>query len=176
MTKNNAWYTVIATWFGSGYSKIAPGTAGSLLALPFAYLLHTLIGWQALVAASLVFFVLGTWATQQYLKHVAANSDPKEVVIDEVAGQTLALALLAPTLMGYVIGFMLFRLFDVLKPWPIRWFDKNIKGAMGVMLDDMLAGLFAALLPILLLYAIVHYTELGGLVQWMYAVVGAYVP
>lgn len=170
------WYAVIATWFGSGKIPVAPGTMGSLATLPFAYLLHTMIGWHALVVAAIVAFTLGWIATRYYLKFNATHTDPKEVVIDEVAGQLLALALVTPTVGGYVMGFVLFRLFDVIKPWPISWFDRHVKGAMGVMLDDILAGIAAMFCPLLLLWLIEDYAAMREFFISLHPMVDAYVP
>jgi phosphatidylglycerophosphatase A len=135
------WY--IATWFGSGLSPFASGTAGSLAALPFAYLIQVNFGSGALLLAALAIFFLGWWASNQYLRH-RGGEDPGEIVVDEVAGQWLLLSVLPYTWQGYLAGFLLFRLFDVIKPWPVSWADRKVKGGLGVMLDDMLAALYPA--------------------------------
>lgn len=132
---------VLVTWFYSGLSPKAPGTAGSLAALPFAYVIHAYAGGQYLLLAAIAMFFVGWWATRQYLRAHPEKSDPKEVVVDEVAAQWLLLSVMLPTWQSYLVGFALFRLFDALKPWPVSWFDKNIKGAFGVMLDDIIAAL-----------------------------------
>ncbi|MEI6805462.1 MAG: phosphatidylglycerophosphatase A, partial [Myxococcaceae bacterium] len=99
----------------------------------------------------LLVFVIGWWATFRALP-TFKSQDPKEIVIDEVAGQGLALVFCPPGWMALLLGFILFRLFDILKPWPISYVDRKIKNALGVMLDDMLAGVFAALI---LLWAVI---------------------
>ena len=170
------WYTLIATWFGSGRSSFAPGTMGSLATLPLAYLIHVTLGWQALIVGSVIAFVIGVKATELYLKHETDKSDPGEVVIDEVAGQMLTLAFLAPTITSYLLGFFLFRLFDVVKPWPIGWLDKNVKGAMGVMVDDMVAGLAAPLIPALTFVALCYYDALPGVTNCSHQLLQFYVP
>ena len=136
---------LIATWFGSGYLPKAPGTWGSLFALPPAWLIADHFGALALIPAAAIALALGLWAT----RHVLANSaekDPGRVVIDEVAGQWLALIAATPLdPILYGIGFLAFRFFDIVKPWPASWCDRKLPGAAGVMLDDIVAGLYAAL-------------------------------
>lgn len=136
---------VIATWFGVGHFPVAPGTAGSLAALPFAWLIMTYFGPLGLAIATGVVFVIGVWAADRYTR-TRGVADPGSVVIDEVAGQWLALILVPPDLIAYAIGFALFRIFDVVKPWPISLLDREVKGGLGVMLDDLLAGALAAIL------------------------------
>lgn len=143
--------TILSTWFGSGLSKWAPGTMGSLATLPVAYLLHIYGGFLSVFAFSLAAYLVGTYATYLYLEQHPEKSDPQEVVIDEVAGQSFVLCMLAPTIPAYIVGFVLFRFFDVLKPWPIGLADRKIKGATGVMVDDMLAGI-AAIAALFLLH------------------------
>lgn len=134
---------LVATWFLSGLSPKAPGTLGSLAALPFAWGLLMVGGWPLLAAASVVVFVIGLWATGVYIQ-AGPDKDPGSVVVDEVAGQWIALlpATLSP--MAFLVGFALFRFFDILKPWPISWSERRFGGAFGVMIDDVLAGAFAA--------------------------------
>ncbi|WP_025898974.1 phosphatidylglycerophosphatase A family protein [Sneathiella glossodoripedis] len=133
---------IFCTWFWSGLSPKAPGTMGSLAALPFGYLIMELGGQLLLLQAIVLVFVLGIWSTHVYVTKTG-RQDPGEVVIDEVAGQWLPLLIAGANPIYYILAFLLFRVFDILKPWPISWMDKNIKGALGVMADDILAGLFA---------------------------------
>lgn len=143
---------LVATWFGVGMARRAPGTMGSLAALPFAYGIHVTLGNFALLAASLALFVIGWWATKKFLMHApAGDTDPQQVVVDEVAGQWLVLSVLFPTWQSYLVGFLLFRLFDIVKPWPVCWADKNIKGAVGVMLDDFLAAMMPIVVFLILM-------------------------
>ncbi|GLQ07243.1 phosphatidylglycerophosphatase A family protein [Sneathiella chinensis] len=135
--------TIIATWFWSGLSPRAPGTAGSLAALPFGIGIFWLGGPNALAIAIPIIFVIGTWATNVYLVETG-KSDPGEVVVDEVAGQWVPLLIAGMNPVLWAASFLFFRLFDIWKPWPIRWMDRSLKGAFGVMADDMVAGLFAA--------------------------------
>ena len=138
---------LIGTWFGSGLVPKAPGTMGTLAALPFAYVIQSMAGNGALLAASLIIFFIGWYAACVYLRHTDAK-DPKEIVVDEVAGVWLLLAFMEPVWQSYVIGFVLFRFFDVLKPWPVSWADKKVGGGLGVMLDDMLAGAYPLVIAI----------------------------
>jgi len=136
---------LLATWFGAGLLPKAPGTWGSLAALPLGWVIQYVAGWPGLVLATLLVFIIGIWAAGSYARR-GANPDPGEIVIDEVAGQWLAVlpAMGAPLL--YLVGFALFRLFDIWKPWPIRTVERKLKGGLGVMADDILAGLIAAAL------------------------------
>ncbi|MEM6663784.1 MAG: phosphatidylglycerophosphatase A [Pseudomonadota bacterium] len=141
----------IVTVGGLGRIPFAPGTWGSLAALPLAWACHYLGGSWLLVAVTVLVFLLGLWATAQHLQGRA--EDPSEVVIDEVAGQMIALWPLSIALTvvgadphiwpwpGWVGGFVLFRFFDVVKPPPVSWADRP--GAWGVMMDDVVAGMLA---------------------------------
>lgn len=183
--------TIIATFFGIGFCPIAPGTIGSLAAFPL-YLLfnYTLIyakgGVSSIASFELInslmiifagIFLLGIWAIDEYSKNTG-RLDPKEVVIDEVLGQSITICLII-TLMPYIgmdtvekfvhagisensfallnllSAFILFRIFDITKPWPINYIDKKYKNAIGVMLDDIIAAVFSAVMHYFILYAIV---------------------
>lgn len=159
--------TMIATC-GVGMSPVAPGTAGSLFAVGAGYLIVDRFGWLECFIAFILATIIGTWATAVYQRNHPDRPDPKEVVIDEVAGQWLTL--LCPILllhlgtwiqMGtlhvialerdwvatyFIVAFILFRLFDILKPWPISFIDRRMKNAVGVMLDDIFAGVMAGVL------------------------------
>ena len=133
---------ILCTWFWSGLSPKAPGTMGSLASLPFGFaLMH--FGGQILLLEGIIFiFCIGLWSTHVYVTR-SEKSDPGEVVIDEVAGQWIPLLVAGSSPLLYLLSFALFRLFDIWKPFPISWLDKNVKGAFGVMIDDILAGLIA---------------------------------
>lgn len=141
----------IACGFGSGLAPVAQGTFGSVAAiLPWLLLRFLPLPWHLLIIA--LVFALGTWAC-----HVAGRAlgvdDHRSLVIDEFVGQWIALLPALPvfhpalpaTWWSLVAGFVLFRLFDVWKPWPISWFDRHLKGGVGVMVDDVWAGVFAAI-------------------------------
>ncbi len=147
---------LIATWFGSGLLPKIPGTWGSAAALPFAALIVWLGGQWALLAASLIAFAVGIWAADVYGRH-AGVKDPGAIVIDEVAGQWLTLVLLPMNPLAYLIGFFYFRLFDILKPWPANWADRDVPGGLGVMLDDMIAGVYAAIATVLTYGALLRF-------------------
>jgi phosphatidylglycerophosphatase A len=145
---------LIATFFYVGHLRPAPGTWGSLAAFPCAWALHVAGGSLLLGLGVIVAFTLGTWTTALETKG-KEDHDPSEIVIDEVAGQWLAFlpvsigaahAGVALTVLwpGWVTAFLAFRLFDIWKPGPIGWADRR-GDALGVMLDDILAGLAAAL-------------------------------
>lgn len=133
---------LIATFLGVGRAPVAPGTFGSLAALPLYGLLRGLrLGPYLLVTAALS--LIGTVCAHQAAKIL--GEDPGAVVIDEVAGQLLALGSRPRGLKPVLLGFALFRFFDILKPGPVGWCDRNIKGGLGIMADDLVAGLLAAL-------------------------------
>ncbi len=134
---------ILATWFGVGLMPKAPGTFGALAALPLAWLIVLGSGRTGLLAATLLAFAIGWWAADVYATR-AGSHDPGAVVIDEVAGQWLTLVAVPLTLPGYALGFVLFRVFDIVKPWPVSWADRSVGGGLGIMLDDVLAGLYAA--------------------------------
>lgn len=140
---------LLATWFGSGLLPKGPGTWGSAAALPFAWGLMVAGGRPLLLAAAVVCFFVGWWASAVYVRHTGAE-DPGEVVIDEVAGQWLVLLAAPLDPLSYLVGFGLFRLFDITKPWPVRWADRTIGGGLGIMVDDILAAAYALPLMILL--------------------------
>lgn len=135
--------TVTATWFGVGKVRWAPGTIGSLTSLPLAWWLSNSFGPQELLYFSVVLFIIGIWAAEIYANKIG-QADPGPVVIDEVVGQLLTFCLVTVDLWTLAAGFCLFRLFDIAKPWPISWVDKRVKGGFGIMLDDIIAAVFAA--------------------------------
>lgn len=141
--------SLAATWFGAGLLPWIPGTWGSAAALPFAWVLMTLGGPLALLAATVICFGFGWWASSVYVR-LTGTEDPGEVVIDEVAGQWLVLLAAPLDPLSYAIAFVLFRIFDIWKPWPVSWADRKIGGGLGIMLDDILAAGYGLGLLILL--------------------------
>lgn len=127
-----------------GFSPVAPGTFGSLAALPLCLLISLLSGTSALIFV-LALVLLSTWIAHAAEK-IEAQKDPKQVVIDEICGMTVALFALPFTPVYVIGGFALFRVFDILKPFPIRWADKKVPGGLGIILDDIIAGVFANVL------------------------------
>ena len=134
---------LIATGCGLGLLPKAPGTWGSLAALPLAWALDQTLGRAGIAGAGVAIALLGIWAGQIYVAH-HRTEDPGEVVVDEIAAQLLVLAALPLTLFSTLVGFLLFRLFDIWKPWPVSWADRSVKGGLGIMLDDLLAAAYAA--------------------------------
>lgn len=142
---------LLATFFGAGLLPGAPGTWGSLAALPAGWALHLAGGAWALMAGIVLATGIGWWATVQVMA-ATDDPDPSEVVIDEVAGQWIALLPLSALAggggvpwLGLALAFGLFRLFDILKPGPVGWADR-LHTPWGVMLDDLIAGALAAIL------------------------------
>lgn len=135
---------LIATVFYVGRFPVAPGTLASAIALPFAWLILRYDSAVGLCAAAFVAAALGVWACDVYVRETG-KQDPSECVIDELAGQWLACAFAPLSLEGFALAFVLFRLFDVTKIWPISAAER-LNGGLGVVADDMVAGLFAGLL------------------------------
>lgn len=133
---------LIATWFGAGLIRPAPGTWGTLFAFPFAFAIGWAGGSWALLFCSVAAFAGGIWAAGQFCL-AAEKDDAPEVVIDEVAAIFLVLAALPMTPVAWVSAFFLFRFFDILKPWPISTIERRFRGGFGVMIDDIAAALFA---------------------------------
>ena len=131
----------IATGFGSGLAPVAPGTVGSLAAL-LPWLALRELPLPAYLAVLLLAFVLGVWACDWTIRRLGVE-DPGLVVWDEFVGIWITLAALPEHWAFIVAGFALFRLFDIAKPWPVGWADRRIKGGLGTMVDDVLAGLYA---------------------------------
>ena len=135
---------LIATGLGSGYLPRAPGTWGSALAVLLAWPIALAGGPFALLAAAAVATGAGIWATGVYMDRTG-EQDPGAVVVDEVAGQWLTLAVCPLDPLWWVAGFIAFRAADIAKPFPASWIDRRMHGATGVMLDDLVAGAYAAL-------------------------------
>jgi phosphatidylglycerophosphatase A len=135
---------LIATWFGVGLSPAAPGTCGSLAALSLAWATRAISGAPGLAASLVVIFSAGIWAADAAAKASEAQ-DPATIVVDEVAGQWLVLLAAPFDPVAWLFAFVLFRLFDIWKPWPVGWADRHLKGGLGIMLDDILAAGYALL-------------------------------
>lgn len=132
---------LIYTGLGLGLAPRAPGTFGTLLGIPIFWLCRD-FGWPLYVTLLFLIFVIGVWSAQRAEKDLGRH-DAGQVVIDEVLGYMVTM-FLAPALpLNWLWGFVFFRLFDIVKPWPVSWADKKIPGALGVMADDVLAGLYA---------------------------------
>jgi phosphatidylglycerophosphatase A len=149
-------WMALATWFGSGLSPRAPGTAGSVASLAlWAPLVLLDVPWLARLLATLAVFAIGVVAAQKVVD--VRGEDPQIVVIDEVAGMGVALLLAPASPWSLLAGFVFFRIFDIAKPWPVSWADRQVGGGLGVMLDDILAGL----------YALLAFLAAAALLQWL---------
>ncbi len=142
---------VLGTWFGSGKAPVASGTFGSLAALPFACVIMYFGEWPCLLAASAAIYFIGVWSADIIMRETKTE-DPGLIVIDEVVGQWIALLTAPFNPVSYAIAFVLFRIFDILKPWPACWADSKLHSATGVMLDDVFAGVYALICSTLVTY------------------------
>ena len=134
----------LAFGLGSGLSRYAPGTVGTVVAVPFAWLLMQMppaLYWAALAAL----FLLGVWLCGA-ASRMLGRHDPGNIVWDEMVGYWLTVALLPMTWGWWLAGFVAFRFFDILKPWPIRRLERVVGGGLGIMLDDVLAAVYAMLI------------------------------
>jgi phosphatidylglycerophosphatase A len=134
--------TALATWFGCGFFPRAPGTAGTIGAIPL-YLLVAPYGPVAVLLAAAAATLIGIWAAERVARRLSTH-DPQIVCIDEVAGVLITLAPAPRTWIALVAGVVLFRVLDVLKPWPARTAERKLPGGLGVMLDDVFAGAWGA--------------------------------
>ena len=142
----------IATGFGAGYLPKAPGTWGSLLALPLHFFLRQLAPSHYALALAAIFFIAVISAGQA--EKILNRKDPGVVVIDEVIGMLITLIAAPNSPLIWLLGFGLFRLFDIFKPYPIRLIDQRINGGMGIVLDDVLAGIYSLIILQFFCYAI----------------------
>jgi phosphatidylglycerophosphatase A len=158
----------LATLYGAGLSPLAPGTVGSLLAALLAFAILMLpYGWAVLAVGAALFTYLGTQSATHYMRAHTTAHDPKEIVVDELAGQWLTYSIwhgclfavagsnaaglellhdVAASPLFLALGFVLFRFFDIVKPWPICLVDRTMKSGFGVMFDDLLAAIPAGLI------------------------------
>lgn len=136
--------------FGSGLAPKAPGTFGTITAIP-VYLLIEPLGLALYIFLTVLAFLVGISICQQSADWIG-KEDPSAVVWDEIVGYLVTMIAAPQGWQWLFIGFILFRFFDILKPWPIRWFDKNLHGGFGIMVDDVFAGLMALLSMQLIYY------------------------
>ncbi len=155
---------MIGTLMGVGYLRPAPGTWGSLVSLPWAWLVHVIGGFPLLLLGVFAAFLKGWWATDR-MTSGSHDHDPSEIVVDELVGQWIAVLPLSYAAWsmeisilalwpGWIAAFVLFRFFDITKLGPIGWADR-MNTPLGVMLDDVIAGLFAAI-GVVVLAALYH--------------------
>ena len=148
---------MLGTWFGVGLLPVMPGTWGSLAALPCAWAIRSIWGVAGLAIAAVIVFAVGCWAAGALAKTSGAK-DPGAIVIDEVAAQWLVLLPAPLDPLSYAAAFSLFRIFDIWKPWPAGLADRRFPGGLGIMLDDLLAAVYAVLV---LLVALMTGEEFG---------------
>jgi phosphatidylglycerophosphatase A len=143
---------MLATGFGVGYSPIAPGTLGTLIAIPINYFLSEIP--SPIYEITLVaFFFFSVWISENAEIFFGRKDDPR-IVIDEMVGFLITMLWLPKTTRCILIGFFLFRFFDILKPFPIGRIEKRLKGGYGVVLDDVLAGIYGNIVLHLVLLAL----------------------
>lgn len=130
--------------FGTGLAPFAPGTFGTLAALPFIWLFSGLDA-GSYTGVVVAFSLLGIYLCGQTARAMGEHDHPA-IVWDEVAGYMVAMIAVPVTWVNLLVAFILFRIFDILKPWPIRWLDKKVNGGLGIMVDDILAGAFTLVL------------------------------
>lgn len=143
----------LATGFGVGYSPIVPGTLGTLIAIPIYYFLSE-IHFPLYEVTLIAFFFLSVWISEN-AERFFRKKDDQRIVIDEVIGFLITMLWVPKTLVFIIIGFFLFRVFDILKPFPIRRLEKGFKGGFGIVLDDVVAGVYANIF-LRLIYPIVR--------------------
>ncbi len=131
----------LALGFGSGLAPIAPGTFGSLVALPI-FLCMPKINIYFYIGIVVLLFVIGVWCCSESAKLLGVHDHPA-IVWDEIVGMLIALFMVPASLVYVLLAFLLFRFFDILKPWPIGWVDRRVDRGMGIMMDDVLAGAMA---------------------------------
>jgi phosphatidylglycerophosphatase A len=135
---------ILAFGFGTGLSPVAPGTVGSLVGVLFAWFtLDLSLPLQLAVAAALS--LSGIWICGESARRIGVH-DHGGIVWDEIAGMYITLLAAPPTIVGWLLAFLLFRAFDIAKPWPIRDLDHRLGGGLGIMLDDLAAALYALIL------------------------------
>ena len=130
---------LVASGFGIGWLSPAPGTMASLAAGFLYWLLVSPASYVIQIATTLIVCLLAL-LTLQFFVRKYGYIDARQVVIDEIAGVTIALLLLPPVYWVYILAFVLFRVFDIWKPFPIGWIDKSVKSGIGILLDDLVAG------------------------------------
>lgn len=143
-------FYLISTIFGIGFFPIFPGTIASIIGSFFCLLIMYFVSLKNMLFIIMLFFILGIfichYASQYIKKH-----DHKSIVLDEIIGVFIVITLLPKqNLKFFILGIILFRLFDIIKPWPIHYIDNNIKGGIGIMIDDIIAGIFSILVLYLL--------------------------
>ena len=138
-------YKIISTWFNLGLVKYFPGTVGSIASLPFAALFVYYGGHYLLIFFTIIFFFIGVIISNKYSKLIN-KKDPSEIVIDEVVGQWFVLIFVPLDFLLYLLALIIFRFFDILKPWPIKVLEKKYDGGFGIMIDDIFAAIYSVII------------------------------
>lgn len=141
---------IFAFGFGSGLAPKAPGTFGTLAAIPFFWLIQDLT-WPLYLSWLLVTFALGVLWCERSSKALGVH-DHGGIVWDEFVGYWITMFMAPKGILWILIGFVLFRFFDIIKPWPINWLDRKVSGGFGIMIDDVLAGVYACVCLQLIVY------------------------
>ena len=138
-----------ATWGGTGFSPFASGTVGTLGAIPL-FLVLTRLSLPLYLLSTVAFTLFACWISG-FGEELFGEHDSGKIVIDEVAGYLVTMIAVPPSWQAILIGFLMFRLFDITKPQPARWFDRSLLNGYGVVLDDVAAGIYACAATHLLL-------------------------
>ncbi len=146
----NRLITALTSFFYLGYSPFAPGSCGTIGALPLYYVMSRSLTDLQYLLLVVVLSVLCIFLSFKAIK-IYKNNDPKEVVLDEVVGYLVAMALIEPTAVNIITGFVLFRAFDIVKPFPVNWLER-LKGGYGIVMDDIAAGVYTNLILICINY------------------------
>ena len=143
---------MLALGFGTGLHKKAPGTLGTLVSIPFFLIINKIdIFFQLLFVV--VIFIIGIWSSNVTSKSLK-QKDPSCIVIDEIAAFLLLLVLISPNFYQLIYLFILFRIFDIWKPYPISWLEEKYSGGFGIMIDDIAAALMALIIYLILDYVL----------------------
>jgi phosphatidylglycerophosphatase A len=134
---------ILATGFGSGLAPLAPGTAGTVVGIPL-YLLFSSLFWPLHLLSIIALSFLAIFVAQE-AEAIFGEKDPSRVVIDEIVGFQFTMFLVAPTVVHILAGFLLFRIFDIVKPFPIRLSETKLPGGYGVVGDDIIAGIYGGI-------------------------------
>lgn len=135
----------LALGFGSGLSPLMPGTVGTLAALPIVWLMVSYLTPLLYLLMTILVCLVGVWLCQRTADDMQVH-DHGAIVWDEIAGYMIAMLAVPLSWQNMFVAFVLFRFFDIVKPWPISWLDKQVHGGLGIMLDDILAGVFSLLI------------------------------
>ena len=147
---NEKFIRILSAGFGSGFSPLVPGTAGTVVGIPL-YWLFSFFSWPIWLISILAFTCLA-WYVSDEAERLFGRKDAPCIVIDEIAGLQWTLFLVTPTVSHVALGFVLFRLFDIVKPFPARLFQDRLPGGSGVVADDLAAGVYANLVLQALIY------------------------